>query len=177
MKVLKHGHCTRKNKHPLYSVWIDMKNRCYNSNIKYYCNYGGRGIEVCNAWKNNFKIFYDFCINHDWESGLQIDRIDNDGDYCPENCRFITHRQNSLNNRILNSRNSSGYRGISLDKSRNKWVSRITVKGKQTFMRRFNTKQQAVEGRNNYIIEHNLQHEYKIQTWRNQNGSVRKVRF
>lgn len=65
-----------------------MKTRCYRKKDKCYKNYGGRGIEVCNEWKNNFKNFYEWAINK-WQPGLTIDRENTNGNYCPENCRFV----------------------------------------------------------------------------------------
>jgi len=61
--------------------------------------YGGRGIKVCEEWKDNFKLFYDFCINHRWEKGLTIDRKNNNGNYEPSNIRFITQQANCQNRR------------------------------------------------------------------------------
>ena len=92
----KHGN----SHHPLYRVWIDMRGRCYNKNIKQYKNYGGRGVAICDEWSNNFKMFYDWAIKNGWERGLQIDRIDNDGNYKPLNCRFITQIENVRNSRV-----------------------------------------------------------------------------
>lgn len=94
----KHG---LKN-HALYSVWIDMKNRCYNKKDTNYKYYGARKITVCSEWKSNFRAFYDFAINNGWEKGLEIDRRNNDGSYKPSNCRFVTRSQNNKNRRAYN---------------------------------------------------------------------------
>lgn len=90
--------------HPLYNVWIDMKQRCYNPNDKYYDRYGGRGIKVCEEWKNNFIAFYNDMIN-EYELGLSLDRIDNDGDYCKQNCRWATAKEqaNNMSTNIINN--------------------------------------------------------------------------
>lgn len=87
----------------LYKVMSGMKQRCFNKNHTHYDKYGGRGIKVCQEWLDDFKAFYDWAINNGWQSGLQIDRIDNDGDYEPSNCRFVTHMVNCRNrgNNIL----------------------------------------------------------------------------
>jgi hypothetical protein len=104
-----------------------MKQRCYNEKNKRYKNYGDRGIEVCDEWMNP-KTFIEWCLDNGWKKGLTIDRRDNDGDYVPENCRFVTHKENSLNNRLIISTNTSGYRGVY--KRKKKWVSQIMINGK-----------------------------------------------
>lgn len=83
----------------LYSVWLSMKQRCYNKNRPRYKDWGGRGIEVCEIWKKNFSCFYKWCLENGYNKRLQIDRIDNDGNYEPSNCRFITPKENSSNRR------------------------------------------------------------------------------
>lgn len=94
-KATKHG----LRNHPLFMVWQDMKRRCYNKKYKSYSDYGGRGIKVCDEWLNNFKTFYDFCITNGWKKGLCIDRENNNGDYNPNNCRFVRHKENNQNTR------------------------------------------------------------------------------
>jgi len=91
--------CSRK-KHgrwgePLFIVWRNMMNRCYDPTNKRYTRYGGRGISVCPDWHDMDKFLEDMHYGH--AVGLQIDRIDNDGDYGPFNCRWVTHSENSRN--------------------------------------------------------------------------------
>lgn len=83
----------------LYTVWISMKARCGHRHNSNYHNYGGRGIGVCNEWKVSFPVFRQWAISNGYGEGLQLDRIDNDGNYCPENCRWVTPSQNSRNTR------------------------------------------------------------------------------
>lgn len=83
----------------LYSLWKDIKKRCYNPNFKFYNYYGGRGIHVCDEWLHNPNAFIEWSINNGYREGLQIDRIENDGPYAPTNCRFVT--------RLVNVRNRS----------------------------------------------------------------------
>ena len=85
--------------HRLHNVWNGIEQRCNNLAHKAYANYGGRGINICDEWKNDFKIFYDFAMANGWKQGLQIDRINNNGDYEPNNCRFVTQIDNIRNSR------------------------------------------------------------------------------
>lgn len=80
-----------------------MKTRCYNKNIPQYKNYGGRGVTVCDEWRNDFSAFYDFF--GDIPEGLSIDRINTDGNYEPNNVRLATAKQqcqNKTNNHKIN---------------------------------------------------------------------------
>lgn len=85
---------------PVYSIYNSMRNRCENPNNNKYKNYGARGIKVCDEWRgeNGVYNFTMWAINHGWQKGLSIDRIDNDGDYSPDNCRF-TDRYAQANNK------------------------------------------------------------------------------
>lgn len=88
----KHG----KSKHPLYSVWKGMKNRCNNPKDSKYKYYGGKGVKLCSDW-DSFQNFYDWAIGNGYSNGLTIDRIDNSKGYCPENCRWVTREFQSRN--------------------------------------------------------------------------------
>lgn len=90
----KHG----LKQHPLYDIWSEMKGRCLNPKNKSFKNYGGRGITVCERWRNSFMDFYSDVIDK-YQHGLQLDRTDNDGNYCPENFRFATKEVNENNKR------------------------------------------------------------------------------
>ena len=76
-----------------------MKQRCYNPNNRSYKNYGGRGITVCQEWKEDFQTFYDWAIANGYKKGLEIDRIDVNGNYEPDNCRWTTSKKNNNNRR------------------------------------------------------------------------------
>jgi hypothetical protein len=83
------------SKHPLFSTWCDMKNRCYYKKHNRYNNYGGKGIIVCDEW-HTFINFYNWAIQF-WKENLSIDRIDNLKNYEPNNCRFATIKEQNRN--------------------------------------------------------------------------------
>lgn len=90
-------------KHPriLKDLYRNMKDRCYNPDNKRWKNYGGRGIKVCDEWLNDHRSFYWWCEENGHNKGLQIDRIDVNGDYKPSNCRFV-NAQTQMNNTTQN---------------------------------------------------------------------------
>lgn len=87
----------------LYGIWQGIKKRCENKNCSNYKNYGGRGIKVCAEW-NTFENFFQWAMNNGYSESLTIDRIDTDGNYDPNNCRwvdYITQANNKRNNRLI----------------------------------------------------------------------------
>lgn len=102
MNASRRGHYTHGYSvtHPkLFLLWETMRGRCNNPNRERFKDYGGRGIKVCKEWNESCESFCKWALANGYKDGLQIDRIDNDGDYCPENCRFVTPKQNNRNRR------------------------------------------------------------------------------
>lgn len=96
----KHNLCN----HRIYRIYRGIKRRCYNKNEKAFINYGGRGISICEEWRNDFKSFYNWAIANGYQENLTIDRIDVNGNYEPINCRWTdmkTQQRNRRNNHLV----------------------------------------------------------------------------
>lgn len=143
---------TREN---LYHRYQDMKSRCFNSLCCNYKNYGARGITICQEWlgPGGYHNFRAWAIAHGYSKELSIDRIDNNGNYCPENCRWTTK---SVQNMSRRHGNTSGYIGISLHSNKKFWYGRLKVNGKTIYTGMSKNIHEAAEMRNNYIIKHHL---------------------
>ena len=81
----------------IYRIWCGMKRRCYNKHNEHFDRYGGRGIIVCDEWKTDFMNFYDWAMSNGYDDKLSIDRINNEGNYEPSNCRWANQKQQILN--------------------------------------------------------------------------------
>lgn len=97
--VTTHGMNPSSGAHPIYTAYRSMIDRCANPNIEAFENYGARGILVCEEWLNSFESFKNWSLNNGWAEGLTIDRINNDGNYEPSNCRWTTHMIQNRNRR------------------------------------------------------------------------------
>ena len=102
-----HGYSRTK----LGMVYTSMRQRCNNPNNKNYDKYGGRGIRVCEEWEKNPESFFEWALNNGYKEGLSIDRIDVNGNYCPENCRWTDWEVQAINQRTRKD-NKTGYKGI-----------------------------------------------------------------
>lgn len=158
MAVTKHG----LYQHPLYKIWMEIKERVLNNKNKGYKNYGGRGITMFPPWINDFPLFLDYvsALPCFLEKKYTLDRINNDGNYEPGNLRWTTRHIQSVNKRPRKP-SSSGYTDVYKVSPRgNKWYVSVSVNGQKHILRGFLTPEQAVIARNKFIEENHL-FEYK----------------
>jgi len=120
----------------LYRVWAQMRNRCFNPNDIAYKDYGGRGISVCDDW-SDFVNFLEWSINNNYKLGLSIDRINNNGNYEPSNCRWAT-KQEQANNRRNNRLDTVKVSAFGETKAVRSWLQdiRCNVKSMTTIVYR-----------------------------------------
>lgn len=81
----------------IYRIWRHIKERCLDPNNNRYYRYGARGITICNEWEKSFENFYEWAINNGYQENLTIERINNDGNYCPDNCTWIPLSEQAKN--------------------------------------------------------------------------------
>lgn len=140
----------------LYNVLITIRQRCNNNNCKKFSSYGERGIRVCEEWNNNPQIFIDWALKNGYKDGLSIDRIDNNGNYEPSNCRWTHRNIQQRNTRKLYSTNTQGFRGIV--KHYKKYKAQIRVNGKKHYIGLYDTAEEAGCAYDKYVIDNNLEH-------------------
>jgi hypothetical protein len=129
----------------VYQIRKGMLKRCFNKNHKSYADYGGRGVSVCDEWanaKDGAVNFYNWAMNNGYQDGLTIDRIDTNGNYCPDNCRWVTRQTQSWNTRP--PKNKTGFVGVHFGKD-GKFQAQITVANKTYGLGTFSTAQEASE--------------------------------
>ena len=148
-------HGLRSNK--FYQTWYGMLQRCTNLEHRSYKDYGGRGITVCEEWQDvtNFVAWCDLTYPNIEDATL--DRIDNDKGYSPENCTWSDKTTQAINQRRMKN-NKSGYVGVIWHIRDKKWCANIRINKILKQIGSFKTLEEAVQARDNYIIENNLPH-------------------
>lgn len=143
--MLKHG----KSRTKLYQTWADMKTRCLCKNNPFYYRYGGRGITICDEWLD-FIPFYEWAIKSGYRPDLTIDRIDNNKGYSPENCKWSTQQEQSLNKSHLP--NKTGFVGVK--RHGRGYSAEVARNNRLYYVGTFDTAIEASKAREVYIREH-----------------------
>lgn len=143
----------RTTRQRLKSIWWGMKGRCYDCGHPSFKDYGGRGIKICDEWKNSFEAFYKWAIDNGYSDDLTIDRHpNNDGDYGPANCRWATMKQQAENRRVRKGAfdyGDGGLSGLALE-------SGIKYPTLQARFRRGWNKEKAIDGTKNFKLNNTI---------------------
>jgi len=144
----------------LYARRNSMIQRCTNPNSKSYKDYGGRGIDVCKEWLESYESYRNFILSIGYKENLEIDRIDNNKGYFPDNVRIVGRSEQCQNTRIHKT-NSSGYRGVRRS-SKNRWRASIYVNNKEIPLGYFNSSEDGAIAYNAYVVANNTKHPLNI---------------
>lgn len=146
----KHGEYKEK----LYSIHRAMFQRCTNPVHKAFHLYGGRGISVCDEWKD-YATFRNWALAFGYQEGLSLDRKDTEQGYCPENCHWVSYQYQARNRRAQKGYTSQ-YIGVHWDQTREKWMATIGVRGKTVGLGRYISEEAAAKARDSYIKQNKL---------------------
>lgn len=135
---------------PEYSTWKHIKQRCYNPKDKDYHYYGGRGIKVCERWRDSFSNFLEDMGKR--PEGMTLDRKDNDGNYTLKNCRWTTKSEQCLNRGIFKNKTSQ-YRGVHWKKQNNKWQASVQSLKTYCFLGYYVTEEEAAYVRDQVALQ------------------------
>lgn len=146
----------------LYNVWVAFRQRCTNPNNKGYKNYGARGVSVCKEW-DSFPVFEEWAYANGYveDAELSIDREDNDGDYTPDNCRWVDRYTQNVNRRspnVTNGKLKGAYKRKRKRKGKDQWFSNITIHGTTVHLGTASSEEGAARLYDKYIIDNNLPH-------------------
>lgn len=149
LKIANNGTRTHGlSKTKLYQKYRNMVDRCYKESAEKYSIYGARGIKVCDEWrdkKSGRNNFLTWALNNGYSDGLTLDRIDVNGDYCPENCRWTDSSVQSFNRRQFKSK--TGIRGVAYREKYNRYEPHISYKGKQIYLGIYYNLEDAIKAR------------------------------
>lgn len=152
-QITKHGDAHAR----LYKIYHGMLNRCYLKTTIHFHNYGGRGITVCDEWKENYEVFRNWALNNGYQDNLTIDRKNVNGNYEPENCQWLSQHLQQRNKQAVPNC-SSKYVGVSRCKGTNFWLSYVKINRKMKSLGRFPSELEAAKTRDQYILNNNLEH-------------------
>jgi len=158
-RKIKHGMSRTR----IYRIYQGMKQRCTSPRCATYRKYGAKGISVCDEWMGEFgfQSFYEWSVKNGYTDELTIDRIDPNGDYSPQNCRWATYTQQNTHLSMLKN-NKSGVVGVSWSKKERRWIAMISINNRPKRIGSFKAKEEAAEARNRFIRENALPHQLSV---------------
>lgn len=139
-----------------YGIWKDMRRRCLSPTRPRFKDYGARGIKICQRWLDSYDNFLEDM--GEAPQNYTLERIDNDGDYSPNNCKWATYLEQCHNQRARKT-NTSGYRGVYKATNGKRWIACINHLGKTLLQKSYKTLEEAVIARNEFIVQNNLPHQ------------------
>lgn len=152
-KITKHN-CSKER---LHTIWNSIIQRCNNEKSHAFRDYGGRNISICKKWKENFLAFKKWALENGYKENLEIDRIDNNGNYEPSNCRWTTRNIQCRNTRLSRA-NTSGYRGVTYNKISKKFKVKIVVNSKAIHLGYYTCRLAGAYAYDKYVADNNLEH-------------------